>query len=745
MKMRTKIILNVIFGLLLMGLISQKLIFFTPAKAVETAMIYVDPPMAYALPGQNFTINLNVGNVTGLNTWEVKLRFDPEFLDIDSTMIKEGPFLQSVGDTIFLAERHPYYIWFGCVLIPLDTVNGSGTLAYITFHVVKKGDSLLHLYETYLRTPDLNDILHTTKDGYFFMPQPLRVYNIDTGLNYTNIQEAINAPETLNGHTILAGAGTYYENVVVNKGVSLLGESRETTIIDGNGTGTVAEVTVDNVTVKDFTIRNSGGWPESGIRLSEVKNCNVSGNNIANNYFGIRIDYSSNNSITGNVVTANSERGIWLRSFSTNNSITGNIITANWYGISLEYSSNNVLRDNVMAGNERNFGVYGHEILSHFINDVDDSNMVDGKPVVYLVNKQNLTIDPQTHPNIGYLAIVNSTNITVQHLNMKNNGEGILFAYTNSSSIHNVTAISNYNGVRLVSSSNNSIFGNNLTANNGHGVSLRLSSNNSVTRNTIANNGYGITLESSLNNSMSRNNITANDGHGVLLSFSSNNSIFHNNFVENQPQAKVYESYGNLWDDGYPSGGNYWSDYVGVGVDQYSGPDQNGTGSDGIGDSPYTLDANNRDGYPLMGAFVVRSVGWETKTYPISLFSNSTVSEINFDQPGKKVCFNVTGLTGTNGFCRVAIPKTFMWCDPGHPEQWNVTVDGSPPTYLKVLEDVDYTYLYFVYSQSTRDAIVTSEYVVPEFSTWASLFLVFAVVSVIIVFYKRKLLLHDQP
>ena len=152
-----------------MGLISQKL-YYAPTKAVETAMIYVDPPIAYALPGQNFTVHLNVANVTGLNTWEAKLMFDTEFLDIDSTMIKEGPFLQSVGDTIFVKERHPYYIWVGCVLVPLDTVNGSGILAYITFHVVKEGVSLLHLYETYLRGLDINGdytlIPHTTQDGY---------------------------------------------------------------------------------------------------------------------------------------------------------------------------------------------------------------------------------------------------------------------------------------------------------------------------------------------------------------------------------------------------------------------------------------------------------------------------------------------------------------------------------------------------------------------------------------------------
>jgi len=53
-----------------------------------------------------------------------------------------------------------------------------------------------------------------------------------------------------------------------------------------------------------------------------------------------------------------------------------------------------------------------------------------------------------------------------------------------------------------------------------------------------------------------------------------------------------------LWDNGYPSGGNYWSDYNGT--DLYCGPHQNETGSDGIGDKPYMIDGNNTDRYPLI-------------------------------------------------------------------------------------------------------------------------------------------------
>jgi hypothetical protein len=71
------------------------------------------------------------------------------------------------------------------------------------------------------------------------------------------------------------------------------------------------------------------------------------------------------------------------------------------------------------------------------------------------------------------------------------------------------------------------------------------------------------------------------------------NKILHNSFIDNVHQA-VDNATGNFWDDGYPSGGNYWSDY--------NGTDSN---HDGIGDTPYVIDANNTDNYPLMVQYVI--------------------------------------------------------------------------------------------------------------------------------------------
>ncbi len=85
----------------------------------------------------------------------------------------------------------------------------------------------------------------------------------------------------------------------------------------------------------------------------------------------------------------------------------------------------------------------------------------------------------------------------------------------------------------------------------------------------------------------------------VYLLFFKHEQLFPQQFCKQHYSGiRGFVCSGNVWDDGYPSGGNYWSNYTGF--DLYSGPYQNLTGSDGIGDTNHTIDANNQDGYPLI-------------------------------------------------------------------------------------------------------------------------------------------------
>lgn len=151
-------------------------------------------------------------------------------------------------------------------------------------------------------------------------------------------------------------------------------------------------------------------------------------------------------------------------------------------------------------------------------------------------------------------------------------------------------------GIRL-SSKQCAIIGNTIRETE-QGITLHNSANNLIIGNDVDNLTVGITLFGSIENIVAGNNISAND-YGLAVTYHCmTNKIYHNNFLNNTYQAVLSESIDTTWANGYPSGGNYWSNYNGS--DLYSGQYQNETGSDGIGDTPYTIQGDEEDSYPLM-------------------------------------------------------------------------------------------------------------------------------------------------
>jgi hypothetical protein len=206
----------------------------------------------------------------------------------------------------------------------------------------------------------------------------------------------------------------------------------------------------------------------------------------------------------------------------------------------------------------------------------------------------------------------------------------------------------------------------------------------------------------------------------------------------------------NTWEGGYPSGGNYWSDYEGV--DAYNGPYQNETGSDGIGDTAYFVGKwvnlaracssaalNQWDQYPLMAPVSLFDAGtWDGVSYSVYVVSNSTISDLNFNPDNFLISFNVTGPEDTVGFCRITIPDKILWCND--PEQWEVWVNNTLIEDRKVMENINYTYIYFTYNQSTQNVDIIGVNVIPEFPTWTSILPLLTVLTVAITIYKRKLI-----
>jgi len=388
-------------------------------------------------------------------------------------------------------------------------------------------------------------------------------------------------------------------------------------LLQGPGSHGIDLSSGTNITVKNLQITKFS----HGVWLNRSINCVISRNNITNNQWtGVVLLNSSNNTIEGNTVVANINVGIQIDD-SSNNILSGNNITNNSLGLWLIYSSNNTvsannITNNTNAGVQLSFSPNNTVLDNRFVNDglivrddsrlwkprsksyfnVVEGNLVNGKPLIYLEGASNLALEEE---EAGQVILVHCSGIRVENLSLSNTTVGIQLWQTNNTIIRNNVVANNRAGIQLDTSSNNNISRNSIT-NDAGGIWLGYSSNyNSIYKNEITTNGAGIRIWDSGNNVISGNNITNNED-GICLSYkSSNNKFYHNNFIDNIQQAYIEEpGYANVWDDGYPSGGNYWSDYNGT--DFYSGPYQNETGSDGIGDTPYIIDENNQDHYPLM-------------------------------------------------------------------------------------------------------------------------------------------------
>jgi len=224
----------------------------------------------------------------------------------------------------------------------------------------------------------LADVLHR----FYVETLTARVQNINTSLYYTKIQDAINANQTLDGHTLKIFSGIYYENVIVNKGVSLVGEDRSTTGVDGSYSGNVINITANNVNIKNLTIENSGPWLSMGIFIFYSNGNTIDCNTILNNALGIYINTSSSNIINRNRIVSNMD-GFGLRS-SFNNNITDNDIANNDNGMWLwkdPSSGNRITGNNITANRDCGFALG----LSASNNSIYHNNFVNN-PIQVLLN-----------------------------------------------------------------------------------------------------------------------------------------------------------------------------------------------------------------------------------------------------------------------------------------------------------------------------------------------------------------------
>jgi parallel beta-helix repeat protein len=304
----------------------------------------------------------------------------------------------------------------------------------------------------------------------------------------------------------------------------------------------------------------------------------------------------------------------------TNNSLgvyimesANNLVSSNSRGgIFVMYSENITLINNTME--ETGLTVSGPWITYWNSHSIDTSNTIQGKPVYYWVNQNGGTV-PE---GAGMVILAQCSNIIIENQNCSNSIKGIMLGYCNDITIVNNTLSNNLNyGIYLWQSDRNIIKGNIAYSNRFHSFLIAASNDNEIINNTCMDNDYGIGIvDTSTGNIVKENDFISNRRYGVYITETSDNYVYHNNIINNAVQAN--ESFGtNYWDNGYPSGGNYWSDYLGV--DDFRGPLQDIPGSDGIGDTPYVIDTFYQDDYPLMdpwGRYLYLSPGWNLASIP---------------------------------------------------------------------------------------------------------------------------------
>jgi len=238
-------------------------------------------------------------------------------------------------------------------------------------------------------------------------------------------------------------------------------------------------------------------------------------------------------------------------------------------------------------------------------------------------NKNNTIIDGG---NFGWILTITAENITVTGFTIqkspmgtagiflkqaveskisnniiKNHDSGIYSALSNSNLIENNWVSDNYAGIILSTTCSENVVSNNEVVGNTRGIDLsHHAQHNEIRNNKIVQNTYGVSISLDSNtifgNQIIRNNVGVYEDLDVGPA--QGYRIFCNDFINNTKQVVLSNQSINIWDNGYPFGGNYWSNYTGL--DEKSGPYQNVTGSDGIGDTPHVINENNGDRYPLM-------------------------------------------------------------------------------------------------------------------------------------------------
>jgi parallel beta-helix repeat protein len=312
--------------------------------------------------------------------------------------------------------------------------------------------------------------------------------------NYTKIQDAIDDADEGDIVFVYNDSSPYLENIVIDKSIFLIGENRDSTIINGGGSGNVVFVCSDQVNICGFTMKNGGGGSfDAGLRIE-----------------------SDNNTIVGNNINLNKMDGVWFY-YSSNNSFYENIINSNIDDALVLYNAcyNEIFENSICSNNDNGIIIY---------NQSNNNNFEE--------NSINLNDDNGIYSEISFDNRISQNEI-------KSNGDNGIHIYkSNSNSINRNNIISNENNGILLRTSNVNYIGNNFVSSNiENNIKFEdICINNWIHINTINSSKFGLFLVNESYHNFIKHNSLYNNTQNA---FDQGDNYWHN----------VYPNGGNHWSD----------------------------------------------------------------------------------------------------------------------------------------------------------------------------------------------------
>lgn len=199
--------------------------------------------------------------------------------------------------------------------------------------------------------------------------------------DFSTIQDAIN--EANQGDTVRVPAGIYFEHVLVNKTITLVGAGANVTFVDGGNNGTIITVVASNVTINGFTLRNSGyGWTMQGVYVYNADNCSITDNSFYNVCHNIRLNYSRNSLVLENIIESPPEGGVTMYGIRVENSlnctVSGNNVSVRVGAIHLENATGCIVAKNRLFNSDQGIRLYSPCMQNMIVENIIFDNRYDG-------------------------------------------------------------------------------------------------------------------------------------------------------------------------------------------------------------------------------------------------------------------------------------------------------------------------------------------------------------------------------